>query len=250
MPAGIGAGAGGRRPGLHRGERGDAPQHPVRRPLGPRAARRLLRELLRPPVPAALGSTAVPLAAGGGGAGPPVLGVLGADAVAAAAAASAPPAAALAVATHAAAGAVSPGRGLRLGLALLRPRRLPTPSLLILRSTPLVLQNHGRDQRAGALSGGAGGQAARLIGRRGFAAAAFIVGKIDRVTRGGGGYTFAFRLLVLVRRGLSRGVAGGVHPALHRQELGRRIECRAPLAQDFGLRRQRGRAVRLSFSVL
>lgn len=97
-----------------------------------------------------------------------MLRVLRADAVgalAAVAAAASASAAASPVAAHAAAGAVAPGRGLRLGLALLSPRRLPTPSLLILCSRPLVLQIHGWNQRTGALSGGAGGRAACLVGR-------------------------------------------------------------------------------------
>lgn len=190
-----GPGAGGRRPGLHRRQRGDAAQHPVRRALGPRAAGGLPAELVGPAVPPALRPAAAPLAAGGGGAGLPVLRVLGAEAagaLTAVAAAAAPASAAasatsalaasgLAVAAHAAAGAVASGRGRRL--ALLPPRRLPAPVLLFFCSRPLA-QVEGRDQRAGALSGGAGGGAAHLIGHGGLAATALVIGEVEiyRVT--------------------------------------------------------------------
>lgn len=262
---GRGAGARGRRPGLRRRQRRDAPQHPVRCPLGCGAAGHVLRELVRPPavLPAlrlqppplsfvsTLCSLRAALATRGSGAGLSVLRVLRADAVgtlaavaAAAASAAAPAAVTLAVAAHAAAGAVSSGRGPRLGLAFFSPGRLP---VLFLRFRPLVLAFQGRDQRPGALSGGARGGTARLTGRRRFAAAAFIIRRVDRVGLRGGWYTFTFRLLVLVRRGggggrsslsarfFPRGVARSVHPALHRQEFGCCIECRAPFPQNVGL---------------
>lgn len=223
---------------MHGGEGCDAAQHPVRRALGPGAAGRLLREPLGPPaVQPALPAAAHPrlfraaLAARGSGPGLPVFRVLGADAVGAlaavatAAAAAAAAAVALAVAAHAAARAVAAGRvGLRL--AFLPSERPPPSSLLLLWSGPLVLQVQGRDQRARALAGGAGRRAARLIGRRRLAAVAFVV-VVYGVGLRSGGPTFAFGLLVLVRRGagggpgslgarvLSRGVAGRVHPAFH-----------------------------------
>lgn len=163
---------------MHCGESRHAAQHPVARPFSPGAAGHLLREPLGPPVvrpalPLAalsrLRGTA--LAARRGGPGLSVFGVLGADAVgalAAVAAAAAPAAAAsvcLPVAAHAAAGAVAARGGVGLRLAFLCSERLPASSLLLLRFGPLVLQFQGRDQRPGALSGGAGCRAAGLVGR-------------------------------------------------------------------------------------
>lgn len=195
-----------------------------------------------------------------------MLGVLRTDAVgalAAVAAAAAPAAAAavaLPVAAHAAARAVAARRGVGLRLSLLRSQRLPASPLLLLRFGPLVLQVQGRDQRTWTLAGGAGRRAAGLIGRRGFTAVASVT--VHRVGLRSSGVTFAFRLLVLVRRGaggcpsslsawvFTRGVAGCVHPAFHRLQFGCGVECRAPLPQDLGLRRHGGRAVGRCFSAV
>lgn len=88
-----------------------------------------------------------------------------------------------------------------------------------------MLQVQGRDQRTRALSGGAERRAACLIGRRWFAAVAFVV--VYRVGLWSSRHTFAFSLLVLVRRRtrrgpgrlgaqvFARGVARCIDPAFH-----------------------------------